>query len=153
MKKLAINNGEPILKQKFKEKWPKISEEYIKSVEKLMKKGEISYYGLEGKLKEFEEEISKYFNIKYALAVNSGTSSLHSAFFGINLGPGDEILCPTYTFLATVTPIFQCYAKPVLCDCEDDTGNICPKDIEKKITEKKKSNSDNSYVGSSLRNG
>jgi dTDP-4-amino-4,6-dideoxygalactose transaminase len=138
MKNLAINNGEPILKQKFKEKWPIISEEDIKSVEELMKKGEISYYGLEGKLKEFEEEICKYFNVKYALAVNSGTSSLHSAFFGINLGPGDEILCPTYTFLATVTPIFQCYAKPVLCDCEDDTGNICPKDIEKKITEKTK---------------
>ena len=51
MKKLAINNGEPILKQKFKEKWPVISEEDIKSVEELMKKGEISYYGLEGKLK------------------------------------------------------------------------------------------------------
>ena len=78
MKNLAINNGEPILKQKFKEKWPIISEEDIKSVEELMKKGEISYYGLEGKLKEFEEEICKYFNVKYALAVNSGTSSLHS---------------------------------------------------------------------------
>ena len=138
MKKLAINKGEPILKEKFKEKWPVISEEDIKSVEELMKKGEISYYGLEGKLKEFEEEICKYHNVKYALAVNSGTSSLHSAFFGINLGPGDEILCPTYTFLATVTPIFQCYAKPVLCDCEEDTGNICPMDIEKKITEKTK---------------
>ena len=48
MKKLAINKGEPILKQKFKEKWPVISEEDIKSVEELMKKGEISYYGLEG---------------------------------------------------------------------------------------------------------
>ena len=85
-KNLAINNGEPILKQKFKEKWPIISEEDIKSVEELMKKGEISYYGLEGKLKEFEEEICKYHNVKYAIAVNSGTSSLHSAFFGINLG-------------------------------------------------------------------
>ena len=136
MKALAINNGEPIMKEKFKENWPIIYEEDIQDVENIMKKGEISYYGWEGKLEEFEQEICKYHNVKYALAVNSGTSSLHSAFFGINLGPGDEILCPTYTFLATVTPIFQCYAKPILCDCEEDTGNICPKDIEKKITEK-----------------
>ena len=138
MKNLSINNGEPILKEKFKEEWPKISEEDIQSVVETMKKREISYYGLEGKLKEFEDEFCKYHGVKYALAVNSGTSSLHSAFFGINLGPGDEILCPTYTFLAKVTPIFQCYAKPVLCDCEEDTGNICPKDIEKKISEKTK---------------
>ena len=138
MKILAINNGEPILKEKFIEKWPKISEEDIQSVVDTMKKGEISYYGREGKLKEFEEEICKYHGVKYAWAVNSGTSSLHSAFFGINLGPGDEVLCPTYTFLATVTPIFQCYAKPVLCDCEKDTGNISPEEIEKKITKKTK---------------
>ena len=44
----------------------------------------------------------------------------------------------TYTFLATVTPAFQCYAKPVLCDSEEDTGNICPEDIEKRITDKTK---------------
>jgi dTDP-4-amino-4,6-dideoxygalactose transaminase len=150
MKALAINNGEPIMKEKFKENWPIISEEDIQDVENIMKKGEISYYGWEGKLKEFELEICKYYNVKYALAVNSGTSSLHSAFFGINLGPGDEILCPTYTFLATVTPIFQCYAKPILCDCEEDTGNICPKDIEKKNYRKNKSNSYYSYVWSSL---
>ena len=138
MKVLAINNGNPILKEKFIEKWPKISEEDIQSVEELLKKGEISYYGREGKIKEFEEEMCKYHGVKYALAVNSGTSSLHSAFFGINIGPGDEILCPTYTFLATVTPIFQCYAKPVLCDCEEDTGNISPEDIKRKITDKTK---------------
>ena len=138
MKNLAISGGESILKEKFIEKWPKISDEDIQSVKETMEKGEISYYGREGKLKEFEDEICKYHGVKYALAVNSGTSSLHSAFFGINLGPGDEILCPTYTFLATVTPVFQCYAKPVLCDCEEDTGNIYPEDIEKKITEKTK---------------
>lgn len=121
MKNLAISGGKSILKEKFVEKWPKISDEDIQSVRETMEKGEISYYGREGKLKEFEDEICKYHGVKYALAVNSGTSSLHSAFFGINLGPGDEILCPTYTFLATVTPAFQCYAKPVLCDCEEDT--------------------------------
>ena len=138
MKNLAISGGKSILKEKFIEKWPKITDEDIQSVKETMEKGEISYYGREGKLKEFEDEIRKYHGVKYALAVNSGTSSLHSAFFGINLGPGDEILCPTYTFLATVTPAFQCYAKPVLCDCEEDTGNICPEDIEKKISDKTK---------------
>jgi len=138
MKNLAISGGKSILKVKFVEKWPKISDEDIQSVRETMEKGEISYYGREGKLKKFEDEICKYHGVKYALAVNSGTSSLHSAFFGINLGPGDEILCPTYTFLATVTPAFQCYAKPVLCDCEEDTGNICPEDIEKRITDKTK---------------
>ena len=135
---LAINNGQPVIKEKFIEKWPVITENDIKDVVDIMKKGEISYYGREGKLKEFEDEVCKYHNIKYGLAVNSGTSSLHSAFFGIGIGPGDEVICPTYTFLATVMPIYQCYAKPVLCDCEEDTGNISPEDIEKKITDKTK---------------
>ena len=70
MKNLAISGGKSILKEKFIEKWPKITDEDIQSVKETMEKGEISYYGREGKLKEFEDEIRKYHGVKYALAVN-----------------------------------------------------------------------------------
>ena len=66
MKTLAINNGVQILKEKFIEEWPKINEQDIQSVVDTMKKREISYYGREGKLKEFEDEVCKYHGVKYA---------------------------------------------------------------------------------------
>ena len=79
-----------------------------KTSRRINEKCEISYYGLEGKLKEFEEEICKYLNVKYALAVNSGTSSLHSALFGINLGPGDvRFYVPLILFLQQSPQFFN----------------------------------------------
>ena len=59
---------------------------------------------------------------------------LHSAFFGIGLQPGDEVIAPTFTFLSTVMPLFVVNAVPVLVDCELDTGNIDPAAIEGAIT-------------------
>jgi perosamine synthetase len=114
--------------------WPIISAQDVKAVVKQLKSGQISIFGREGIIEEFEDRFKKYHQRKYAILTNSGTSALHSAFFGCGLGPGDEVIAPTYTFLATVTPIFHCNAVPVLCDAEPETGNIDPEDIEKKIT-------------------
>lgn len=96
--------------------------------------GTTSYYGRDGELREFEDELAAFFGRRHCVAVNSGTSALHSAFFGIGLRPGDEVIVPTYTFLATVSPLFSLRAVPVLADCEDDTGNIDPEDIRRRVT-------------------
>ena len=95
-----------------------------------------SYYGREGILRDFEDELAAYHSRRWCVLTNSGTNALHSAYFGIGIEPGDEVLAPTYTFLATVTPLLQLGAIPVLVDCEPDTGNIAPEDLEHRITDR-----------------
>lgn len=97
----------------------------------------ISIYDKSGIIAEFEDKFAKYHNSRYALLTNSGTNALLSIYIGAQLREGDEIICPAYTFFATVTPIFFTGAIPVLCDI-DEYGNIDPKDIERKITSKTK---------------
>jgi len=136
---LAIFGGEKTIKIPHPHwKWPVTSEEEIKAVEEYMRHGKKNKKGYPSIVEEFERNFADYHKTKYALTTNSGTSALHSAFFAIGLGPGDEILAPTFTFFATCTPIMQVNAIPVLCDCEPETANIDPGEIKKRITDRTK---------------
>ena len=104
----------------------------------MLQRKELSYYGREGEVQKLEDAFRAYFNVRYALAVSSGTAALHSAFFALGLRMEDEVLAPTFTFLSTVMPIFVVNALPVLVDAEADTGNIDPLDIERRITPRTK---------------
>ena len=97
-----------------------------------------SEYGKSGIVQKLEDEIKSYFNVSYALAANSGTSALHSAYFALGLQEGDEVIVPTNTFFATATPLFQLGIVPVLADCDFNTGNISPKSIRENISSKTK---------------
>lgn len=130
--KLAINGGNPIIsKEEGRFIHPKITKEIEKAVIEQLH-DTISIYDNSNIFKKFEESFAKYHNKKYALVTSSGTSALHSLYDAINLREGDEVICPIYTFFATVSPIFQTGAKPVFVDC-DETGNIDYKKIEEKI--------------------
>ena len=102
-------------------------------VVRLMRAGELSYYGREGEVAKSEDGFCEYLGMPYGLAVGPGAAALHSAYFGLGLEPGDEVIVPTYTFLATVMPLFVLNVVPVLCDAETDTGNLDPAEIEKHI--------------------
>ncbi len=106
----------------------------MKAVTTLLERGEISYYGREGEVAALEEAFRAYVGTEFALACSSGTAALHSAYFGLGLGAGDEVIAPTFTFLSTVMPLFVVNATPVLVDCEPDTGNIDPAAIEAAVT-------------------
>lgn len=130
--KLAINGGNPIIsKEEGRFIHPKITKEIENAVIEQLH-DTISIYDNSNIFKKFEESFAKYHNKKYALVTSSGTSALHSLYDAINLREGDEVICPIYTFFATVSPIFQTGAKPVFVDC-DETGNIDYKKIEEKI--------------------
>jgi dTDP-4-amino-4,6-dideoxygalactose transaminase len=135
---LAILGGKPAVSHPPTYSWPPITEGDIALLVQMLQRKELSYYGREGEVRELEDAFKEYFNIRYALAMSSGTAALHSAFFGLGLGSGDEVLAPTFTFLSTVMPIFVVNALPVLVDAESDTGNIDPSDIERRITPKTK---------------
>ena len=87
-------------------------------------------------VQQFEREFAKYIGCKHALAVNSATAALHLSLDAIGLGPGDEVLVPTYTFTSTAEVVTYFGARPVLCDSVPGAFNIDPADVEKRITPK-----------------
>jgi len=134
---LAILGGPKTIKQKGPHFiWPSITDRIEKAVIKQLYKT-ISIYNRSGVFLEFENAFAKYHNRKYALLCNSGTNAIHSMFVAAGFKKDDEVICPAYTFFATVTPLLFTGAKPVLCDC-DENGNIEPDEIRKKITSKTK---------------
>ncbi|RLJ02804.1 MAG: DegT/DnrJ/EryC1/StrS family aminotransferase [Candidatus Aenigmatarchaeota archaeon] len=137
MSKLAIKGGNKIVNIKPPHyRWPVITQATEESVLSQLKKS-ISIYNRSGIIEELEEKFKKYYNRKYALLTNSGTTALYSMYIAAGLKEGNEVICPTYTFFATVTPLFFTGAIPILVDC-DESGNINPNKIEEKITEKTK---------------
>lgn len=134
---LAINGGIPIMDQhQGKFIHPKITKNIEDAViEQLY--DTISIYDRSNIFKKFETEFANYHNKKYGIVTSSGTSAIHSMFDAIGLKKGDEIICPIYTFFATISPIFQTGAKPIFVDC-DNTGNIDFNKIEEVITKKTK---------------
>ena len=90
------------------------------------------------KEKEFRNQIKTRFKAKYAVATNSGTSSLRVALAVLGVGPGDEVISTAYTWLATNTAILEQGAKPVFADINYDDLNISIDDIESKITKRTK---------------
>ncbi|MGD6852599.1 MAG: DegT/DnrJ/EryC1/StrS family aminotransferase [Candidatus Bathyarchaeia archaeon] len=86
----------------------------------------------------FEDAFAAKFNINFAVALNSCTSALRLSCALADVGPGDEVITPAFTMIATNTAILEQYAKPVFADVDYDTANIDPADIEHRITEKTK---------------
>ncbi|HTE22491.1 MAG TPA: DegT/DnrJ/EryC1/StrS family aminotransferase [Candidatus Limnocylindria bacterium] len=117
--------------------WPRITKNTEAAVRAEINKGEISIYDRSGIFEKFEDAFATSLDRKYGLVVSSGTAGLHTAMVACGFMPGDEVICPAYTFFATVTPIFQTGAVPILCDARAD-GNINPIEIEKLITPKTK---------------
>jgi len=86
----------------------------------------------------FEEEFAKYCGVKHAIATNNGTTALHLALVTLGLQPGDEVLIPTVTYIATANAVKYCGATPVLVDVLPGSMNIDPACLAAKITPKTK---------------
>jgi perosamine synthetase len=85
-----------------------------------------------------ETEFARTFGVKYAVAMNSGTSTLHAALVAADVGPGDEVISPALTVIMDSTATLHAGATPVYADVNPATFNINPFDIERKITERTK---------------
>ena len=91
--------------------------------------------GLTGTMtKRFEARFAEKFDSEYAIAVNSGTSALHAAMLALGIGPGDEVIVPPLSFIATTYAVLYVGAIPVFVDINPETFNINPDLIEEKIT-------------------
>ncbi len=136
-KKLALLGGEKTLTASAPRFiWPPITKKEEKALLRQLHKS-VSIYDKSGIFLEFENKFASYHKRKYALLCNSGTTAVHSMFVAAGLRENDEVICPIYTFFATVTPLLFTGAKPIFCDI-DKNGNIDPAEIERKITKRTK---------------
>lgn len=134
--KLALKDGEPIRESSFPA-WPLFGNEDKKAVEEVLQSGKLTC--LTGqRVREFEDRFADYHGVKHAIAASSGTSAIHIALAAAGIGPGDEVIVPTHTFIGTVTPVLHQNAIPVFTDIDLDTFNIEPESIEEVITKKTK---------------
>lgn len=106
--------------------------------EALLKVAASQYFILGPEVDKFEKSVCEYLNCKIAIGVSSGTDALLLALMGLGIGPGDEVIVPTYSFFATAGVVSRLNAVPVFVDIDPVTYNIDPLKIEEKITNKTK---------------
>lgn len=137
MEKLAICGGKAVGAGVKFPGWPWFDDKTIKAAIKPLQIGNVNYWtGQIGK--EFEKKFAKWNGSKFAVSTTNGTSALHVALAGLGVGPGDEVIVPSYTFIASSFCVVQAGAIPVFADVQIKTHCIDPKDIEKKITRRTK---------------
>lgn len=119
-------------KQKVPWSVPDISEDEKRAVFEVMTN---KWLSMGPKTKEFEDNICKFTGSKNCVVVNNGTSALVTALLANRIQPGDEVLVPTYTFIATVNSVLAIGAKPVLVDCDPVTFNISPEQVTNTLNE------------------
>ncbi len=110
-------------------------EDFLKRVGEVLDSGQ---YILGKHVKEFEEAFAEFLDVDHAIGLNSGTDALFFALKLLDIGPGDEVICPAFGFIATVDVILRVGATPVLVDVDPVTYCIDPAKIEEAITEKTK---------------
>lgn len=135
MEKPAIEGGTPIREGVLPYGTQSIDEKEINEVVDTLKSDWIT---TGPKMRLFEKEFRNFIGSKYAVAVNSGTAALHVSTSSININPGDEVITTPLTFVASANSIIYRGGTPMFADIKEDTYNIDPKEIEKKVTEKTK---------------
>jgi perosamine synthetase len=86
------------------------------------------------KVRQFEEMFAARHQVPHALAVTSATTALHLALVALGIGPGDEVVVPAFTWVATANVALYCGATPVFVDVDPHTFNLDPEDLKKRIT-------------------
>lgn len=114
---------------------PSVPESVVQRVAQTLRDGWLS----EGRhVQEFEATFARMFGVPHALALNSGTAALHLAVLGAGVGPGDEVIIPAQTFVATGTAVLMAGGMPVFADLQPGGPNIDPADIQRRITSRTK---------------
>jgi perosamine synthetase len=133
--KLAIFGGTPVRStdQPLEDRWPETRQEDMDAVNRVFESGE--FVGIHNQeVEEFEKEYAHYVGSEYALALGSGTASLHAAVAAAGCQPGDEVIIPALTFVASANAVLHQVCIPVFTDIDPRTYNIDPSSVEEKIS-------------------
>jgi perosamine synthetase len=116
---------------------PQIGEEEVEAVVKVLRNGPLTNaLGAGPAVTQFEKNYARFAGVKHAVAVNTGTAALHSAMVAAGVKQGDEVILPSFTFVATAEAVAMAGGKPVFTDIDPDTYNISPAEVEKNVTKK-----------------
>jgi perosamine synthetase len=112
---------------------PAIGQEEISAVSDVLKSGMLASGD---RVLDFERKFADFCGSNHAVAVNNGTAALHAALLAAGIGPGDEVIVPAFTFVATASAVVMCGAKPVFADVDEMTFTISPQQVAERITPK-----------------
>jgi dTDP-4-amino-4,6-dideoxygalactose transaminase len=133
---LAINGGPKAVTNKL-QGWPQFDEAGIKAVEAVLRSGKVNYWtGKRGM--EFEQRFAEWQGSRYAISVATGTAALHVALNSLGIGPGDEVIVPSYTFIATSFAVVQAGAIPRFADVNLADHCLSLESAEKLVTKRTK---------------
>ena len=133
MDRLAIHGGTPVRTEPFP-RWPVWGEEEEKALLEVLHSGQ---WGIGGeKTLEFERAFARFQDARYGVSCTNGTAALEIALRAAGIGPGDEVIIPPYTFVATATACLSLGALPVFADINPETYTLSPEAVEAQITER-----------------
>jgi dTDP-4-amino-4,6-dideoxygalactose transaminase len=134
LNKLAIHGGTPVVRDKLPH-WPQFDEKAIRAVEEVLRSGKVNYWtGRKGM--EFEKQYAQWQGSKYAINVATGTAALHVGLSALGIGPGDEVIVPSYTFIASSFSIVQAGALPRFADVNLDDHCISVESAARLVNER-----------------
>ncbi len=133
--KLAIEGGIAVGEGVAFPNWPHFEEETIQAAMEPLRTGKVNYWsGSKGS--EFEDKFARWNSSEYAVSTTNGTSALHVALAGLGIGPGDEVIVPSYTFIASSFCVLQAGAIPVFADVDRKDHCLSPESIKEKLTDR-----------------
>ena len=118
------------------DKWHQMTAAEAQVAYEMTLRNELS--GASPTVQAFEEMWRERHQTRFAISVSNGTAAIHSAMFGLGVGPGDEVICPTYTWMGSITPALMLSAKPVFCEVEPQTLLINVDDVRQRLTQRTK---------------
>jgi dTDP-4-amino-4,6-dideoxygalactose transaminase len=136
MKNLAINGGKKTIDKNFA--WPIFDESDVNVVAEVVRSGKWGNPDCGDLVETFEKEFADYCGTKYAMTCVNGSVALRLALIACGVKPGDEVIVPPYTFIATTSIVIEANCVPVFVDIDPRTYNMDPAQIEKAITKRTK---------------
>ena len=133
MKKLAILGGEPVRQKPFA-CYPVFDERELSALKEVLESG--VWGGYNPKVKEFEQAFADFHQARFGITAANGTVTLETALSAAGIGPGDEVVVPPISFIATATAVLRIGATPVFADIDEATYNLSPTRVSEAVTER-----------------
>lgn len=132
---LALLGGPPVLQPGQARRWPVLTEADRSAVQRVLDRGVLSGLGAP-EMRALEAEFAAFVGARFCLATNSGTAALHLALASAEVGPGDEVIVPALTFIATPQAVLHQGATPVFADIDPKTYTPDPADVAARVTDR-----------------
>lgn len=128
----ALLGGQPVVDRSRWPRWPPRLPDLTDALKRVVNEDQ---WGVRAEtIRQFEEAFGQYHDARYALAMASGTMALVAALKAVGVGPGDEVIIPAYTFVASAAAVLHAGATPICADIDPQTFNLDPEDAARRIT-------------------